>query len=89
MNDVVQSVGQAVQDFVAPEVRELKGAVKALDVKIDTKIEALEVKLDSFRTEILAALENATLRGRLEDRTEIADLRERVARLEERLAQRH
>ncbi|MGD1090332.1 MAG: hypothetical protein ABR955_16635 [Verrucomicrobiota bacterium] len=47
MSDVVQSVRQLLQDFIAPELRELKGDVKLLDEKIDLKFGSLSEKIDS------------------------------------------
>ena len=46
MSDVVQSVRQLLQDFIAPELRELKGDVKGLDVKIGSETKRLEAKID-------------------------------------------
>lgn len=46
MSDMVQSVRQLLQDFVAPELRELKGDVKALDGKIGSETKRLESKID-------------------------------------------
>ena len=42
MSDVVQSVRQLLQDFIAPELRELKSDVKTLDTKIDLETSRLE-----------------------------------------------
>lgn len=130
--DILSSLRQLFQDLVAPEVREIRGDLKAvdarfnstdvkiegmgarldqkidtvgarLDQKIDTvgarldqKIDSLSGRLDavaeSLRSDIkssaasiVAALENAALRGQLEEKDEVAHLRERVTRLEERL----
>lgn len=54
MSDVVQSVRQLLQDFIAPELRELKSDVKQVDAKIDSEtgqlradIQRLEGKVDS------------------------------------------
>ena len=54
MSDVVQSVRQLLQDFIAPELRELKSDVKQVDTKIDAEtgqlradIKRLEGKMDS------------------------------------------
>jgi hypothetical protein len=47
VSDVVQSVRQLLQNFIAPELRELKSDVKQLDAKIDLKFGALSAKLDS------------------------------------------
>lgn len=54
MSDVVQSVRQLLQDFIAPELRELKSDVKQVDAKIDSEtaqiradVKRLEGKMDS------------------------------------------
>lgn len=111
MSDVVQSVRQAIQDFIAPELREIKSDVKHLDSKIDSetsrledkitsetrrlesKIDSesrqlgadfkrLESKVDSGFAHIQSLFENANLRAELEATRDIANLRERVTRLE-------
>lgn len=47
MSDVVQSVRQLLQDFVAPELREIKGDVKRLDAKIDSDTNRLDERITS------------------------------------------
>jgi len=42
MSDVVQSVRQLLQDFIAPELRELKSDVKQVDAKIDFETKSLK-----------------------------------------------
>jgi nitrate/nitrite-specific signal transduction histidine kinase len=89
MSDVVQSVRQLLQDFIAPEFRELKGDVKLVDTKIDSEagqlradIRRFEGKVDSGFAQMRSLLENASLRAELEAARDIANLRERVTRLE-------
>ncbi|MGA8428870.1 MAG: hypothetical protein WB729_03540 [Candidatus Sulfotelmatobacter sp.] len=100
MSDVVQSVRQLLQDFIAPELRELKSDVKTLDTKIDLEtsrledkitsesrqlgadMKRLESKMDSGFAQLQSTLENANLRAELEATRDIANLRERVTRLE-------
>jgi hypothetical protein len=118
MSDVVQSVRQLLQDFIAPELRELKSDIKRIDSKIDgdttrlddkvtseakrleNKIDSesrqlgadfkrLESKVDSGFAHLESLLENANLRAELESTRDLANLRERVTRLEvERTSQR-
>lgn len=52
MSDVVQSVRQLLQDFIAPELRELKSDVRQLDGKIDSESSGLKAKID-FETNSL------------------------------------
>ncbi|HVI10950.1 MAG TPA: hypothetical protein VND65_21880 [Candidatus Binatia bacterium] len=104
MADVVQSVRQLLQDFIAPELRELKSDVKALDTKVSSEVKAvesklsaeikgvdsrlsshiklLESKMDSGFAELRSLIENRNLRAELDSTRDIADLRERVTRLE-------
>jgi hypothetical protein len=93
MSDVVQSVRQLLQDFIAPELRELKSDLKQLDAKIDQESKSLrtrmdsdfkrmEDKMDSGFAQMRTLLENAYLRSELEATRDISNLRERVTRLE-------
>jgi hypothetical protein len=47
MSDLVQSVRQLLQDFIAPELREIKTDVKRIDAKIDSEMTRLEDKITS------------------------------------------
>ncbi|MGA9391149.1 MAG: hypothetical protein WBV69_11950 [Candidatus Sulfotelmatobacter sp.] len=49
MPDVVQSVRQLLQDFIAPELRELKSDLKHVDSKIDS--ETAQIRADIKRVE--------------------------------------
>jgi hypothetical protein len=49
MSDVVQSVRQVLQDFIAPELRELKSDLKQVDAKIDS--ETAQLRADFKRLE--------------------------------------
>lgn len=94
MSDVVQSVRQLLQNFVAPELREIKGDVKHLDAKIDSETTRLEDKIASEARQIGADMKRLEAKvdsgfAHLESLLENANLRERVTRLEvERGAQR-
>lgn len=82
MSDVVQSVRQLLQDFIAPELRELKGDVSRLESKMDSGLAQLESRIDSGFAQVRSLIENANLRAELEATRDIANLRERVTRLE-------
>jgi uncharacterized protein YhaN len=88
MSDVVQSVRQVLQDFIAPELRELKGDVKLradikrLEGKMDSDFKRIEDKMDSGFAQMRTLLDNAYLRSELEATRDISNLRERVTRLE-------
>jgi uncharacterized protein YicC (UPF0701 family) len=117
MNDFVRGAREVIQDLVAPELKEIKGELKALRAELHAEAGTLRTELHSelgalrseLRTEVAtlrsemhanqqatqagfqalhAALDNAVLRGELATSRDLADLRERVSRLEERLAHR-
>jgi len=100
--NVLETIRNGVQDFVAPEVRELKGDIRALGAKFDalhaefnalhSEFSALHSEFESLRSEsrlnqqaLMAALQNAVLRGEMETQREISELRERVTRIEDQL----
>jgi hypothetical protein len=89
MNDVIGSVRQALQDFLAPELRQHRAELVSIRGELDSKISVLENKMNVLDSKIGsgfsalgAQLENAVLRGELSTTREIADLRIRVERLE-------
>jgi hypothetical protein len=82
MPDVVESVRKLLQDFVAPELRELRGELKSETKRLEDKIGSLEDKMDAGFAQLRSTLENANLRAELEATRDIANLRERVTRLE-------
>ena len=93
--NILETIRKGVQDFVAPEVRELKGEIRALGAKFDglhAEFGALHSEFDSLRSEgrsnqqgLMAALQNAVLRGEMGTQREISELRERVTRIEDQL----
>ena len=93
--NILETIRKGVQDFVAPEVRELKGDIRALGAKFEAlhaEFSALHAEFDSLRSEsrsnqqaLMAALQNAILRGEMGTQREISELRERVTRIEDQL----
>ena len=82
--NILETIRKGVQDFVAPEVRQLKADMGGLSAKFD----ALHSEFDSLRSEVranqqalMAALQNAVLRGEMGTQREISELRERVTRI--------
>ena len=77
-----------MQDLIAPQLESLRGAVSAVDAKVDgVRAEVhslrneLKPEIDGLRTETRANI------ARLDDRLTIAlDVRERIVALEARLA---
>jgi hypothetical protein len=68
MSDVVQSVRQFLQDFVAPELRELKSDVKQVDAKIESESRNLKIKIDSETKRLEDKIVSEV--GRLEDKVD-------------------
>ena len=68
MSDVVQSVRQLLQDFIAPELRELKSDVKQVDDKIDAESSKLKAKIDSETKRLEDKIVSEV--GRLEDKVD-------------------
>ena len=69
---VVEDVRQALQDFLAPEMRALSARfevietkIAALDSKLEAKFEAVDTKLDSLRKEIQGINDKLDLDRRL------------------------
>jgi hypothetical protein len=62
MSGVVQSVSQLLQDFIGPDLRELKSDVKQVDGKIDLETQSIKAKIDSETSQIRTDLK------RLEDK---------------------
>lgn len=68
MSDVVQSVRQLLQDFMAPELRELKSDVKQVDGKVDSKTSSLEAKIDAETKRLEDKIVSEV--GRVEDKVD-------------------
>ncbi|HZW92669.1 MAG TPA: hypothetical protein VFF64_06820 [Candidatus Eremiobacteraceae bacterium] len=68
MSDVVQSVRQLLQDFIAPELRELKSDVKQVDSKVDSKTSSLEDKIDAETKRLEDKIVSEV--GRVEDKVD-------------------
>ena len=97
--NILETIRKGVQDFVAPEVRQIKADLGGLGAKVDamnskfeSKFDALHAEFDALRSEVranqqalMAALQNAVLRGEMGTQREISELRERVTRIEDQL----
>ena len=57
MPNVYEQVKQALQDVVAPEIRELKVEIRRLDEKIDSMDKRLNERINSLDNKIDFALE--------------------------------
>jgi len=73
---IVQDMRQALPDTLAPEIRELKARLNAIEKRmdqVDSRMERNESAADRRHSEVLNAIR---------DMMEITHLRERIARLE-------
>ena len=52
MNDVIGSVRQALQDFLAPELRQHRAELVAIRVELNAKIEAVDSKIDAVESRL-------------------------------------
>lgn len=83
---VVEDVRKAMQDFLAPELGELKARVEALEKRMDERFNALNARVDAkfqAMTDHMNGHFN-TLNVKFQALTDALALSERVARLEER-----
>jgi hypothetical protein len=62
-NKMIEEIKELFQSFIAPQLEVIKGDIRALDSKleakidgVETKIGALDVKVESYRRELLAEI---------------------------------
>ena len=72
---VIEDTRKLLQDFLAPELRELSGWIDALEEKIEARFDSVERLASERHAQTMLAI------GRLAD---IYELRERVTRIEAR-----
>lgn len=90
---IYDQIKKALQDIIAPELHSLRSEIRALGDKLTHKIDAVDIKVTSLRTEMLSMkaeliAEIRRLDARIDGvdrelRTAI-DIRERLAALEAR-----
>jgi hypothetical protein len=80
--NIAQTVQKAVQDIVAPDVRELKVLVTALQKQIDQRFDAQNDKSETQFRALMAALGEFKAQSELTSLRVISALSERVAVLE-------
>ena len=81
---VLQTLQRLVQDVIAPDVRELKVRLSALEKSVDERFTSLERQSEAQYKGILAAVGESKAQSELEHVRTIAALSERVAALEAR-----
>jgi hypothetical protein len=52
MNDVIGSVRQTLQDFLAPELRQQRAELVSIRVELNAKIEAIDSKIDAVESRL-------------------------------------
>jgi len=91
--NILETIRKGVKDLVAPEVRELKGDIRALGAKFDAlhaEFSALHAEFDSLRSESRSNQQALMADCRtpfcaMGTQREIIELRERVTRIEDQL----
>jgi DNA-binding TFAR19-related protein (PDSD5 family) len=80
--NVVETLQKLIQDVVAPDVRELKVRMTALEKQTETQYNALRDQQDANFKAIMAAIGESRAKSDLETYKLIAALSERVTALE-------
>jgi chromosome segregation ATPase len=71
MNDVIGSVRQALQDFLAPELRQHRAELVAIRGELSAKIEAVESKIGAVETRLDSKID--AVEARLESKINMVD----------------
>jgi outer membrane murein-binding lipoprotein Lpp len=77
---VVEDVRTVVQDFLAPELRELKARVDALEKRMDDRFKHVDERFD--HAERTAQARHDLMMNAIQHLTDYTTLAQRVARLE-------
>jgi len=80
---VVEEVHQALQDIVAPELREIKTRLDGLEKRIDSVDRRIDGLGQQLREE-LRGMRDEILTATRSHQAQVQDLRDRVIRLEDR-----
>jgi phosphate uptake regulator len=83
-DNVLQTLQRLVQDVIAPDVRELKVRLSALEKSVDERFTSLERQSEAQFKAILAAIGESKAQAELTQMRGLAALSERVAALEAR-----
>ena len=85
MPNVYEQVKQALQDVVAPEIKELRVEIRRMDEKIDSLDKRLSEKIDSLDQRLNEKIDS--LDQRLNEKIDFAlEFRERLVTLETRVS---
>jgi hypothetical protein len=80
--NIAQTVQKVIQDLVAPDVRELKSLVTALQKQLDQRFDAQDQKTEAQFKALMAAFGEFKAQSELTSIRVISQLSERVAVLE-------
>jgi phosphate uptake regulator len=83
-DNVLQTLQRLVQDVIAPDVRELKVRLSALEKSVDERFTSLERQSEAQFKAILSAIGESKAQAELTLMRGLAALSERVAHLEAR-----
>ena len=86
MNDVIGSVRQTLQDFLAPELRQHRAELVSIRGELSAKIEAVESRLESKIGAVETCLESKidAVESRLDSKINVVDSKVDVLRSEVR-----
>jgi len=86
MNDVIGSVRQTLQDFLAPELRQHRAELASIRGELSAKIEAVESRLESKIGAVETCLESKidAVESRLDSKINVVDSKVDVLRSEVR-----
>ncbi len=79
-SDVITGVRQAVQDFVAPGIQELRGEIKALDARVAALEKISEARFSEMNTKLDARF--SEVNTKLDALLNLHDLQVRITKLE-------
>ena len=71
MNDVIGSVRQTLQDFLAPELRQHRAELVSIRSELAAKIEAVENKIGAVETRLDSKIDS--VESRLESKINVVD----------------
>ena len=80
MNDVVGSVRQVIQDFLAPELRQHRAELLSIRGELAAKIEAVESKIGAVESRLDSKID--AVESRLESKINVVDSKVDVLRSE-------
>ena len=84
MSDVVSGMREALQDFVAPELKALAVKLEAVQKQSEIQHDAMMKTLDAFRAEMRAEFASLRANNQVEVFRQVSPISERIAVVESR-----